>query len=212
MAQDRYRYFRVEARELAEQLTQGILELEKGALCGDVVPRLLRLAHTLKGAARVVRQSEIAEGANRLEDAMAPLREAMSPVPPGAVDGFLATVDEIADRTKALGSPAVAPDPDPVAAVAEESFRFVHTDVSEMDTLLKGIAEIQVQLTVLRRDIHPLGRVRQIADLLAGQLAAAHVTEALPSAGAAAPGRTRWLAEELRNLVARIERGLSDGS
>src|SRR5687768_3257578 len=51
MARDPYKYFRVEAHELLEQLGQGALELEKGAPAPDAVARLLRLAHTLKGAA-----------------------------------------------------------------------------------------------------------------------------------------------------------------
>src|SRR6185312_12678016 len=48
MAKDPYQYFRIEARELVEGLTQGVLDLEKGAGGDDVRPRLLRLAHTLK--------------------------------------------------------------------------------------------------------------------------------------------------------------------
>ena len=67
MAKDAYKYFRIEARELLEQFGQGVLELEKGAGAGGVVPRLLRFAHTLKGAARVVRQPEIADTAHRIE-------------------------------------------------------------------------------------------------------------------------------------------------
>ena len=47
---DPLKYFRVEAREIVEQLQSGVLELERS---GDSVSKLLRLAHTLKGAARV---------------------------------------------------------------------------------------------------------------------------------------------------------------
>ena len=66
MAKDPYQYFRVEARELLDGLTQGILQLEKGASAppSEGVARLLRLAHTLKGAARVVMQPRIAERAH----------------------------------------------------------------------------------------------------------------------------------------------------
>ena len=63
MAPDPYKYFRPEARELLDQFAQGVLELEKGEASAAAVQRLLRLAHTLKGAARVVKQSEIAERA-----------------------------------------------------------------------------------------------------------------------------------------------------
>ena len=66
MARDPYKYFRVEARDLADQLGQGLLELERIGSGGEIVPRLLRLAHTLKGAARVVRQPEIADHAHAI--------------------------------------------------------------------------------------------------------------------------------------------------
>ena len=65
MAQDPYRYFRVEARELAEQLGQGVLDLEKGQGGTEGVARLLRVAHTLKGAARVVRRVAVRHDAVR---------------------------------------------------------------------------------------------------------------------------------------------------
>ena len=55
MARDPYRYFRVEARELLEQLGKGALELDKGDSAPDLIARMLRSAHTLKGAARVGR-------------------------------------------------------------------------------------------------------------------------------------------------------------
>ena len=55
MATDPYKYFRIEARELLEGLSRGILELEKGLWDKARIGRLLRLAHTLKGASRVVR-------------------------------------------------------------------------------------------------------------------------------------------------------------
>jgi len=58
---DPYRYFRVEAAEILEQLQKGLLELERGAPATDTIPMLLRLAHTLKGAARVVKQKGIAD-------------------------------------------------------------------------------------------------------------------------------------------------------
>ena len=67
MLRDPYKYFRVEGHELIDQLSQGALDLEKGPPAPDAVARLLRLAHTLKGAAGVVRQLEIGERAHALE-------------------------------------------------------------------------------------------------------------------------------------------------
>jgi two-component system chemotaxis sensor kinase CheA len=66
LAQDRYKYFRVEARDIVDQLGQGALDLEKGGLVASSTARMLRLAHTLKGAARVVKQRDIAECAHAM--------------------------------------------------------------------------------------------------------------------------------------------------
>ena len=55
---DPLRYFRIEARELVDQISAGVLDLDPGrSRPPDLVARLLRFAHTLKGAARVVRQT-----------------------------------------------------------------------------------------------------------------------------------------------------------
>ncbi len=83
MARDPYRYFRIEARDLAEQLSRSLLELERTGSGGEVVPRLLRLAHTLKGAARVVRLPEIADQAHMIEDLLTPFRDTVKSVPSG---------------------------------------------------------------------------------------------------------------------------------
>ena len=79
MAKDRYQYFRVEARELLDGLSRGILELEKAPEDKGLVARLLRLAHTLKGAARVVQQQVLGDLAHAAEDALGPHRDAGSP-------------------------------------------------------------------------------------------------------------------------------------
>src|ERR1035438_5540694 len=80
MAKDPYQYFRVEARDLLDGLAQGILQLEKDTPAPEVMARLLRLAHTLKGAARVVRQPGIAEVAHTVEGILTTHRDAGQPL------------------------------------------------------------------------------------------------------------------------------------
>ncbi len=70
MAKDPYRYFRVEARELVTELAKGLRDLD-GENKTDTVARLLRHAHTLKGAARIVRHRGLADLAHDLETALA---------------------------------------------------------------------------------------------------------------------------------------------
>src|SRR5579872_7081681 len=104
MAKDPYKYFRIEAREILEGLTRDVLELEKGSAGKDVVARLLRLAHTLKGAARVVKLSRTAELAHGLEDALAPYRESGGPFRRELPNELLRAIDAIGGELALLGT------------------------------------------------------------------------------------------------------------
>src|SRR5580700_8867429 len=115
MPPDPYKYFRVEARELLDQIGKDVLSLEKGP-GADGVARLLRLAHTLKGAARVVKQREIADRAHALESALGPLRGGASAVPREQIDAILVLVDEMSARVAALAAPAALPEGDAAPA------------------------------------------------------------------------------------------------
>ena len=105
---DPYRFFRIEAAELQDQLGAGILALEKGE-DPNTLALLLRLAHTLKGAARVVRQLEIAEHAHALEDILTPLRDNNAKAERSQIDALLALHDQIIARVAALGAPGSTP-------------------------------------------------------------------------------------------------------
>src|SRR5436305_679523 len=102
MAQDPYRYFRVVARDLLDQFAKGILELEKNGISRALMQRLLRLAHTLKGAARVVKQLEIADRMHEIEDVLSVLRDTAGAVAPAQIDSILSRLDEAGDRVGKL--------------------------------------------------------------------------------------------------------------
>src|ERR1039458_910653 len=102
MATDPYKYFRVEAQELLEGLTQGALELEHGAADRAMVGSLLRLAHTLKGASRVVRQPAMAELAHGVEDILSPFRDSEGNVPRDLAHPLLDLLDRIGTGLAAL--------------------------------------------------------------------------------------------------------------
>ena len=206
MTQDPYRYFRIEARELVDQLGKAILELERGA-SPEIVAQLLRVAHTLKGAARVVKQGEIADRAHALEDGLAPLRASAAPVPRARIDAFLAVVDEMSARVTALGGASAPEAPIARRAPVEESPRALHADVAEMDELLDGVTELHAQLAPARRALGTLDRSRRLAELIADQLAAPHAPESRGAGGE----KTRAIAEELSVLLAGLERSLASG-
>src|SRR5260370_2483013 len=95
MAQDPYKYLRPEARDLVDQFAKGVLDLEKGGSGAGAVQRLLRLAHTLKGAARVVKQSDIANRAHAIEDALAPFPDSRDDIAREQIDVILEQLDDI---------------------------------------------------------------------------------------------------------------------
>ncbi len=120
MTKDPYKYFRVEARELIEGLTHGVLQLEKGAAAPDVIARLLRLAHTLKGAARVVRQPAIAELAHAIEGSLTAQRDTGKPLSSEQGSTLLGLLDEITSLLQALDPVSHREATRPTQPVAEE--------------------------------------------------------------------------------------------
>lgn len=171
MAKDPYRYFRVEARELLDQLGSGVLDLERGQPAIEVVPRLLRLAHTLKGAARVVKQREIADAAHALEDCCAPFRGGGAPTRQ-ALDRILELLEAMRARLAGLAPPEAA---DPASAAGagaaplEELYRTLRADVTEIDTLLEDISQAQGALVALRRTLSGAERLGRLATLQAAR-------------------------------------------
>lgn len=199
MAKDPYRYFRIEANDLLDQLAKGVLDLEKGSAGAEPVMRLLRLAHTLKGAARVVRQAEIADLAHSVEDMLAPYRvescDGEQAVPRARVDGLLGALDAITAKLAQLPVPVNA---EALAAVPDASVRIVRADVVEVDMLLEGLGEIGSELAGVRRAVASMERIRDLAAQFALQ-------PALPHA------QSRSMAEQVHAMVVAAERNMAAG-
>jgi two-component system, chemotaxis family, sensor kinase CheA len=208
MPNDPYKYFRVEVRDLLDQLGRGVLELEKGAAAPDLVARLLRLVHTLKGAARVVKLREIADRAHAIEDILAPFRENGDTVHRELIDSVLKLLDEISGRVATLSSQAEPAARSPGLNISpEESARLLKPDVEEMDALLDGVAETSIQLASIRRSLSNLERARRLTELMNEQLASPRATLPLN----AHASKTRSIAVELQGIVENLQRGLVGG-
>jgi HPt (histidine-containing phosphotransfer) domain-containing protein len=88
-----------------EGLRHGALQLEKGAGGTELVVRMLRLAHTLKGAARVVGLQAIADLAHAVEDVLEPHRaQSGIAVASGQTGRLLHLLDEMGSSVAALGA------------------------------------------------------------------------------------------------------------
>ena len=203
MAQDPYRYFRIEGREILEELGKGVLALEKGPTSPELVARLLRSAHTLKGAARVVKEREIAECAHSIEDVLDPYREGSAVVPRERVDDLLRMLDAVTVRISALSSP-VETGASPRKAIDEPS-RALRADVNEVEALLEGVVEVGVPLASIRRNAASLEHIRRMTELVAAQLASPR------AANDAAALQARGTIEDLRRAIVLLERDLGVG-
>ena len=191
-----YQYFKIEAREIVADLSRDILGLEKEGAGADLMLRLLRQTHTLKGAARVVRLPRIAEIAHAMEDALTPYRGSPEAVSSNQIGKLLHQVDTIASEIKALDQPLqAAPDSQPSAT---EPFDRVRVGLAEMDALLSGMSETAVQLDGMRMGFDAVKQVEDRLAALEQQLAAA----------APAP-RLHETVEEIRTALQHARQGLS---
>src|SRR5437867_1341213 len=208
MAKDPYQYFRIEARELLEGLTQGILDLEKGAVMGELTGRLLRQAHTLKGAARVVKRPKISELAHSLEGALAPYREGGVVIPKERITAMLSLLDEISTDLASLEPKAEAGNEAPRnASVASDSIETVRVDVGEMDKILEGLSEIGIRLGAMRRDAEAIDRASQLNGSLLDEIE--HLgTLGNGHRGVAGARRVASITEEFRALLNGVKERL----
>jgi two-component system chemotaxis sensor kinase CheA len=210
MTADPLRYFRIEARELVDQISAGVLDLDQQP-GPDLVARLLRFAHTLKGAARVVRQQEIADRAHAFEEVLIPHRAEDAPLPADEMRELLRLNDEIEARVAALEPapepPGAPPAPDavpgsPEPRAASEAAPPARAATADVDDLLDAIGEAHARFAPLRTGAHALDRLHRAAESLADQLRTA------PGGGA---DTARMAALRLSTDLSALGRRLTDG-
>ncbi len=206
--QDPLKYFRVESREIVEQLQAALLALERGESQAPKVALLLRLAHTLKGAARVVKQLEIATLSHDLEDLLVPHRERGEPIGRELIDRLLRVVDDLARSVGGL-TPAplqsTAEPAAPAAAPNEEAPRSAVAAEEHVESLSDGVAELGFRLTSVRQALPLLGECRNLADQLLERLAPQRGAEWSSNGAVAARALTTQLEANLLKLERTIE-------
>ncbi|WP_199512916.1 hybrid sensor histidine kinase/response regulator [Nucisporomicrobium flavum] len=216
MSSDPLRYFRVEARELVDQISAGVLDLEQRHGT-DLVARLLRFAHTLKGAARVVRQQEIADRAHAFEEVLVPHRGDEGALPADEMRELLRLNDEIERYVAAL-----EPRPDQAAAPADrqppetvphpEQLPAARAATADVDDLLDAVGETHARFAPLRAGRTSLEQLRRSAESLADQLRSGRPGSADTARTAAVrlAGDISTLARRLTDTVEQVERELDE--
>lgn len=211
MAKDPYKYFRVEAREILDGLSQGIIDLEKGNISKELIGRLLRLAHTLKGAARVVKQTELSELTHSIEDILAPYRDAGGPFPKEQVNRLLELVDACSDRLKPLLSPPDRERKPAASPVSEEALTSVRVEIGDLDALLYDLADAWVYVKALHRETASLEQIAETVHLLVNELALWSSEPSDNGKRVPAASELRSLAEEVGTALRRSHRSLRAG-
>jgi two-component system chemotaxis sensor kinase CheA len=115
--------FSGEAQEVCQKVTLDLLELEREGLdneaLGKVYTRLARHLHTLKGSAASLGLQDLSSIAHKLEDALAPLRKDIKPMPRSMVDMLLHGLDLFLLRAQAHAEGRGEALPDPTDALAQ---------------------------------------------------------------------------------------------
>src|SRR6266849_5919508 len=98
-----------ECKEIAERVTEHLIELEK-AHEQSRFDDLARGLHTLKGSAATLGLSELSELAHRMEDAVLPLRGRGAALPGAVTDALLKTLDTWMAHLRATTAKSELPD------------------------------------------------------------------------------------------------------
>lgn len=169
MADDLRQAFLAEARELSEQLMLGVLRAERqSALTSDERRHLLRLAHTLKGAARLVKERAIGDAAHAMEDLIAAAGDRLEPA---AVTHLLTLIDTVTGSLP-RPEPETAQPAAAGAAMADDA-RTVRVDLADINAAVQRVASLTAQLAALQRELDTSpAQARATADRLAVSVAA----------------------------------------
>jgi len=115
--------FSTEAQEVCQKVTLDLLDLEREGIDNEalakVYTRLARHLHTLKGSAASLGLQDLSAIAHKLEDALAPLRKDIKPMPRPMVDMLLHGLDLFLLRAQAHAEGRGEALPDPTAALAQ---------------------------------------------------------------------------------------------
>ncbi len=198
MGSDLDRYFFVEADELMGELGRSLLELASAPESAPLVVRALRVTHTLKGAARIAKHSEVATATHAMEEVLLPYRDAALRVPRAVADDLLARLDALkADLVRAEHGGELPRPMAPAAMTAppavEELTRTLRVDMEQMDALVATVDQLTMQTRALRRQLPALEH-------------AASLARALVQQGGSSTSRTRSIAEELRTTIDAVGR------
>lgn len=155
----------------------GMLAASRGQSTVEQLRELFRLAHTLKGAARVVGLVEIGDIAHEIEDALAPVRDGGSELPGATAQMLLARLDAIGGLLQGVDATDARAPAEPSGPLANEvpgpdvdAFKSVRVPMVELDGLLEGVLEARAMSRIVADVRSELVLAARTAHALSAQL------------------------------------------
>jgi len=195
MSSDPTETFRQEARELLEQLEQGLLDLEQNPADADLVNSVFRALHTIKGSGAMFGFTDVAAFVHEFETAFDRVRKGLSPVTGALVAIALDAKDHVhaliedAESAVSAGEPIlealralVEPDRVPAAPVLASSPAVATTSPSPAGTWR---IRFHLPSDALLYGTNPALLLDEIAEL--GPCEVTALTDALPTLDAIDP-------------------------
>jgi two-component system chemotaxis sensor kinase CheA len=202
MPEDYRKYFQIEATELLDQMTAAVGRLREGNQHANEIHHLMRLAHTLKGAAYVVEENEIGNLGHELEDTLEP-RVTTNTLPGEIQHRVFQIIDLLSESLTSRKNspvprqpPSSSPQPKVPSEVSAESAS-VRVELAEIQELVTTISEASVALSGLHESLESLGTASATASALTQRLRAAP------------DGPAERMAEQLALRLQSIDRDLN---
>src|SRR5262245_32928868 len=138
--------FREEVRSHAATLNQGLLDLEKDPANPQKIEPLMRAAHSIKGAARIVNIESAVQLAHAMEDALVAAQEGRIRISPADIDVLLRGTDLLTGLSEVGEADIAAWSTRHAAAIADlrERFRAMAQGQSPPAPAEKGLPQPEV--------------------------------------------------------------------
>ncbi|MBP2627027.1 MAG: chemotaxis histidine kinase-like protein [Firmicutes bacterium] len=121
--------FAEEAAKHCDQMEKELLMLEASGFAKEIIDSVFRTAHTIKGAARMLKLVAISEVAHRMEDMLERIRKEQSILSIEVMDLLLKGIDTI--RQLIADVAAGTPLPDSLPQVCSELEKILHKDIEK---------------------------------------------------------------------------------
>ena len=141
--------FRLEAEQQVTALTSSLLKLEANPSDISILEALMRAAHSLKGAARVVRRQPVVDIAHLMEDSFVGALQGRLMLDSSAVDILLQAADVILE----------------LARVDESGVAWVEQHSLKMQALLSGLSSLSRRVPQSQDRDHTKRHCSQIANV-----------------------------------------------